>query len=480
MFFRKYRYGYPFFSAVLNPVEIVGALEPINYLEEKKKWLNSPGKTYNPQFIYDETGIRHSLHLAKKLRRSIDNIVDLYIRSSDWRSILTSELLLYQREDLDAIIPFLESFAKGMVPDSTLADKTVSRLFGAPTQSELDVIAELAIKEESHRDIILKYLIGENERSIYSKTKLETVLRDYFHDFKGILTPAEFDALSCKRISIDQIVEITKTLAEHIDQHMKSGNISIQINLCKETDVFGVCRHALSSSHYIFEVPKIDGYFAGDFVLQVFAHELNSHLRAHISTGELAKKLPNHFQPYIVSRNQRMLVQEGFASLNGETVLDEKHSMVFEPMLVLGAAYAKAGHNFAETVHHIYETYKIDPDVDNFSLHNDIWSYSQIFNGIADTSAHGNYAFPWKQVYMIGPLRTLREICRKDDNYFEDPLSMMRYSELPLKLIRIINHIENDLKQKLAPDPFEAWDYAHPDPAVRDITEFTKQLLLDL
>jgi hypothetical protein len=56
----------------------------------------------------------------------------------------------------------------------------------------------------------------------------------------------------------------------------------------------------------------------------------------------------------------------------------------------------------------------------------------------------------------------------------------MRYSELPLPLIRNINHIEHDLGEKLAPDPFEIWDFAHPNPDVPDITAYAKQLLLDL
>ena len=480
MFFRKYRQDYHFFSSVINPVEIVGNLEPINYLEEKEKWLSSPGKSYNPQFIYNEVGLRRHLNQTKKLRQYLDSVIDLYIHSSDWRCILTSELLVSQREDLDVTIPFLEAFVRGKIPSQSLAEKTTSHLFGAPTTSELDVIAELAIKKEPSRDILLKYLIGENERSIYSKTRLEAIIRDYYHDFKGSLTPTEFDTLSHKGVSVDQIVEITQTLIEYIDQHAVCGNTRVQINLCKETDVFGVCRHSLDPSRIIFEVPKVDYCFSADYILQVFAHEFNSHLRAISSTRELAKQLPLHFQPMLISRNQRMLAQEGFASLNGESVLDEKYSLVFQPMLVLCAAYAEKGHNFAETVRFIYDTYDIDPDSDNFSLHNDIWSYAQVFNGITDTSAHGNYVFPHKQVYMIGPLRTLRELCRKDSHYFEDPLSLMRYSELPLGIIRNINHIEYDLKEKLAPDPFEIWDYANPHPEVPDITGYVKQLLLDL
>lgn len=480
MFFRKYRQDFNFFSTVIQPIEIVGHLEPLNYFEEKEKWLKSPGKTYNPQFTYSEIGIRRNLYLAKKLRHSIDGITNLYLESADWRSILTSQLLTYQREDLDATIPFLEAIVKGKIPNPDIADKTVGRLFGRPTQSELDVLSELTYKRSHPKDVILEHLIGENERHIYSRTKLESIVHTFCHDFEGILTPEENDILIHKKVTTEQAIELTQQILAYIDEHTTCGEAHVKINYGDKIENFGVTRNSLKASSVIFEIPSVDSGYSADYVLQTFAHELNSHLRAIVSTAELTKKLPIHFQTILISRNQRMLAQEGFATLNGDAVIEASQANVVEPMLVLAATYASEGHNFAETVHFIYDTYDIDPDDPNETLQSDIWTIAQFFDGIKDTSAHSGYTFPWRQVYAIGPLRTLRELCRKDENRFEDPLSMMRYSELPFPLIRNINHIEYDLREKLAPDPFEHWDFANPNPDTLDITGYTKQLLLDL
>jgi hypothetical protein len=128
----------------------------------------------------------------------------------------------------------------------------------------------------------------------------------------------------------------------------------------------------------------------------------------------------------------------------------------------------------------MYDVCCIDPDMDHRPTHRVFWTILQSFFGMKDTSAHVGYSFPYQQIYTLGAFRTLKELTRIDKNYFEDPLSLMRYSELPLNMIRRINHIEHDLGHKLAPDPFECWDFANPNPSIPTPTVYAKQLLLAL
>lgn len=468
-----------FYQAANKPIDIVNLLEPVNYMEEKEKWFKSPGKSYNPRFIYNELNLRASLYLAKKLRHELRGITEKYATSSDWRSILTSQLLISQSRDLDATIPFLEAIVKGKIPSHELAQKTSDQLFGVPTKSELAVVAAIA-NGAGAKKAILDHLIGDSERSAYSRTKLERIVHTLCHDFEGILTPEEFETLSQKAVTPQQASEIAARVFDHIIKHVKSGEAHIQIEMYDNIDSFAIARNPFNQSRLVLEIPANKNVFSADYVLQCYAHEINSHLRNITSTYELIKDMPFHFQTNLIARTQRLLAQEGFATLNGESVIADSDSIFLDPLVYEVPTYAAEGHSFSEIVRYIYEYYDIDPDIDYFSLHNDVWGLAQVFNGLKDTSSHCGYTFPWRQVYLFGPLRTLRELCRKDDNYFEDPLSLMRYSELPFDIIRNINHIEYDLKQKLAPDPFEIWDYANPNPSVQDIPSLLKQLLLDL
>lgn len=468
-----------FYKAAKNPIDLVELLEPVNYMEERAKWLQSPGKSYNPQFIYNEVKLRASLYLAKKLRHELKGITEKYVTSSDWRSILTSQLLVSQCRDLDVTIPFLEAIVKGKTPSRDFAEKAADQLFGVPTESELLVINELANGADI-KDAILGQLIGDTERSVYSKTKLETLVRTLCHNFEGILTHDEFKILSHKTVTPQQTSVIAEKVFEHIAKHIVGGEAHLSIDMFDDIDTFGIARNPFKQSIISLEIPTVTEVLSADYVLQCLSHEINSHLRVIISTSELIKDMPFHFQTNLVTRTQRMLAQEGFATLNGDSVIANSDSILLDPLQYMAPTFALAGHNFAEVVQFIYEFYDIDPDIKFDSLHYDVWSLAQVFNGIKDTSSHGGYTFPYRQVYLLGPLRTLRELCRKDNNYFEDPLSMMRYSELPFDIIRNINHIEYDLKQKLAPDPFEIWDFANPNPSIQDIPNLLKQLLLDL
>lgn len=470
--------GY-FYKAAVNPIDIVNLLEPVNYMEEKAKWLKSPGKKYNPQFIYNEVNLRASLYLAKKLRHELDATIAKYIQSTNWQSILTSQLLVSQHHDLDVTIPFLEAIVRGKIPKRDLAKTTTDQLFGIPNDSELSVINELA-SGTSAKEAILQYLIKETERSAYSKTRLETLVHTLCHDFEGILTPEEDDILSHKTVTPSQAADITIETIKYLAKYIVGGEAHIEVNMVDDSDTFAIARNPIKQARLAFEIPAHQDCFAADYILQCYSHEINSHLRVIISTSELIKDMPFHFQTNLITRSQRMLAQEGFASLNGDTVIADSRSRVFDPLHYILPAYAAEGHNFAEIVQQIYEYYDIDPDLDYENLHNDVWCVAQIFDGLKDTSSHCGYTFPWRQVYLLGPLRTLRELSRKDNNLFEDPLSMMRYSELPFEMIRNINHIEHDLGKKLAPDPFACWDFANSHPKVPSPTDYIKQLLLDL
>ncbi|MBR0134543.1 hypothetical protein IJM16_04790 [Candidatus Saccharibacteria bacterium] len=56
-----------FLSVTSEHIDILGLFTPLNQQIEMQKWLSSPGKIYNPQFIYDESIIRANLNQAKQL-----------------------------------------------------------------------------------------------------------------------------------------------------------------------------------------------------------------------------------------------------------------------------------------------------------------------------------------------------------------------------------------------------------------------------
>ena len=117
MFFRKYRDNLTYFDITLDPIDIVGLFTPENWEEEMEKWLASPKKSYNPQFIYDESAIYTALIRAKKYRKVLPRIIQYYEGSSDWRAVLTHDLLTSQLADFDATISLLSAFMKSDVID---------------------------------------------------------------------------------------------------------------------------------------------------------------------------------------------------------------------------------------------------------------------------------------------------------------------------------------------------------------------------
>ncbi len=484
MFFRKYRDNLAFFSLAFDPIDVVGLFTPENWEEEMEKWLASPKKSYNPQFVYDEPAIYEALIRAKRYRKALPRIARYYEGSSDWRAILTHDLLTDQIADFDATISLLSAFTKSDVIDHDCAEKASNRLFGEVTKDEWNIAVELTYNHPA-TEVFRKYLIGENEQDSSKRTRLDYVMKNFFYDFKGILTEEETTILQNKVLNEDQACHIIEQSVRYLHDHSgEDSETHIRVIQDNSLDHFGIIPVFSRPFNYDLVIPffhKVpDGEMTASSLLQVIAHEINTHLRVMISSEMLTRRISPHFYPNALARSQCKLAQEGFATLNGDACLEETDGDVFESMAIIIPDYIRKGHNFAETAKYLYDLYGLDPDMDFRPTHRIIWTILQSFYGIRDTSSHAGYCLARHQVYILGAIRTLKEIIRNDPNYYEDPLSMMRYSELPLKMIRTINHIEHDLGKKLAPDPFEIWDFANFNPSIPNTTEYCKQLLLNL
>ena len=483
MFFQKTRQNQHFFDLVFNPIDILGFFKPLNWEEEMEKWLVSPGKTYNPQFVYDDAAICTALIRAKKLRKVLPKIAECYADSSDWRAMLTHDLLVSQCADFDATISLLDAFVNKEVIDHDCAEKASNQLFGEVTKDEYNLAVRLVY--EPAAEVLKSYLISEKERHIFDQAKLESIIHGFLHDFKGHLTEDEAEILRNKDVSEEQVGIILEKTARYMFDH-SAGDTEIHVRLLKVEDLdhFGILPMSAEPFHYDICMPYIhkipERRLSALNMMQVVAHELNTHLRVMISTDTLINQVSPHFRPGILMRTQRSLPLEGFATLNGDAYLENGEGDVLESMTIVVPDYVKQGHNFAETAKFIYDIYDLDPDMDFYEYHRIIWTILQSFFGSKDTSAHTGYSFPYHQVYILGAMRTLKEMARINQHNFEEPLSLMRYSELPLSTLRTINHIEHDLKQKLVPDPFEAWNFANLNPDILDPADYAKQLLLDL
>ena len=483
MFFQKYRDNLNFFDVTANPIDVLGLFKPENQEEEMEKWLASPKKSYNPQFVYDEAAIYEALIRAKKLRKALPRIARYYEGSPDWRAILTYDLLTEQIADLDATIALLDAFTTSDVIEHDCAEKATNRLFGEVSRDEYNIAVDLIC--DSATEIFKKKLIHDSERHLYDQSKLESIIHDYLFDFNGVVTDAENEILQNKTVDEEQTAKILEQVIKYMFEH-STGQSEIHIKLVtvERTDHFGIMPVALRPFSYDIAMPLFrktpEGKLTASNILQVVAHEINTHLRVMISSEVLTERISPHFRPNLLNRSMRNLSQEGFATLNGDACLEETSGDVFEPLTIIVPDYVKQGHNFAETAKFIYDIYNLDPDMDHRPTHRIVWTILQSFFGCKDTSAHAGYSFPYHQVYPLGAIRILKELTRKDNNYFEDPLSLMRYSEFTLDMIRTINHIEHDLGQKLAPDPFEYWNFANFHPDAPNPTAYCKQLLLDL
>ena len=484
MFFQKVRDNLVYADFVADHIDILGLFTPMNIEEEMEKWLASPGKKYCPQFVYDEPAILQALNRAKKLRSALPRIAEYYADDSDWRALLTHDLLVSQYADVDATISLLRAFAKNGVIEHDCAETATNHLFGEVTKDEYNLAVRIVY--EPADQVLKEHLIGENERHLYSQEKLESIIHNYLHDFKGILTHDEFEALRSKDINKSQLEAVLEEVARYLIDHGAGEQlISVRLLNVLMTDHFGILSRAPLPFHYEISIPydlrKLhDGKLSACNLLQVIAHEINSHLRVMISTEMLTSQISPHFHHNLIMRNPCNLSQEGFAVLNGESCIEEIDGDMFEPLTIVIPDYVRAGHNFTEAAEHLYAVCDIDPDMDYRPIHRVFWTILQSFFGMKDTSAHVGYSFPYHQIYTLGAFRTLKELVRVDQNYFEDPLSLMRYSELPLNMMRRINHIEHDLGRKLAPDPFELWDFANFHPDIPTPTDYAKQLLLAL
>ncbi len=472
-----------FLNVASDHIDILGLFTPLNQQVEMQKWLSSPGKTYNPQFVYDESIIRANLNRAKKLRKSLPKITERYASSSDWRSILTYDFLTSLRTDLDATISLLDALRKNSAIEHDFALKATNQLFGEVTKDEYNLAVDLAYQPAL--DVFQAHLPNSKDRYSFSPDKFETVLHNYLHDFNGRLSESEAAILRGKQISEKQIDLILEQVMTYMFSH-SDGEESVQIILQKvsDTDHFGIMPHPLETFTYEIHKPFVanmpDGKLDALTFLQIIAHEINTHLRVMISTETLTRSASPYFLPGILMRGQRSLSIEGFAVLNGDAYLENSEGDVLEALTIIVPDYIRQGHNFAETAKYIYEIYDLDPDINDPAIHHTVWTILQSFIGARDTSAHSGYAFPYHQVYLLGVMRILKELSRVDKNTFEDPLSLMRYSELPLDMLNTINHIEHDLGEKLVKDPFEIWDFANFNPSIPDPASYAKQLLLEL
>ncbi len=469
-----FRNEWHFAMAGAKPPDLVGALTPLNLHEEFEKWLASKDKSYNPQFVYDEALIRKTWKSAVRLITTLANLAREYMQYDDWQAELTLDLLVGQVEDLLATIEILEAFVKGKELDKL--DLSIHRLFGAPTMKELELSTTMTYERSGA--FLVEKLIDDDETGEFSREKLKELTNGFLHEFKGILTNEENDTLTQKVVKTGQVAEILQKVVHYMSDNSELEELHVQLFVSEWADRFGVAPATVEAKLFNIEMPTEDLF--ADQLLQTVAHELNTHLRVMISTAKLQKEISPHFRPSMVVRTQRAMAQEGFATLNGESCIDDAFCNWFEPMLLLAPYYAKQGHNFAETTQFIYETYNIDPSLEDPAIHRDIWTLMQMFYGLRDTSKCVGYVLPWMQVYYLGPMRTLKELARVDDEQFEEPLSLMRYSELPLEFIPKINRLEKQLGQKLAFDPFEGWDFANLQPNVPTPTEYCKHLLLEL
>ena len=460
----------------LRPPDLVGALTPVNLHEEFERWMSSKDKSYNPRFLYDEKAIRKTYKSAVRLITTLAHLAEEYMQYDDWQAELTTELLVSQVEDLLATIENLEPIVKRRDLPIEKLNRAMERLFGKPTVRELDLSAKMTYKRKE--SMLVDDLIGEDERDQFSLEKLKVIVEGFLRNFKGILTTEENDKLTEKIVKEEQTVEIFRKVLRYISEESELKELHVRLCVADEIDRFGVAPLTAEVKAFRVDVPTEDLF--ADQLLQAVAHELNTHLRVMASTAKLQDAVSPYFRPSMVARTQRALAQEGFATLNGDSCIDDAFCCWFEPMLLLTPTYARQGHNFAEAARFVYETYNIDPSCEDNGIHRDIWTLSQIFYGIEDTSVRDGYTLPWMQVYFLGSLRTLKELARVDGEQFEEPLSLMRYSELPLEFIPKINRLEKQLGQKLTSDPFEKWDFANLKPEVMTPTEYCKHLLLEL
>ncbi len=460
-----------------QPPDLVDALTPVNLHEEFEKWLVSKDKSYSPQFLYDEKLIRKTYKSAVRLIMVLAHLAEEYLKYDDWQAELTLDLLVTQVEDLNATIEILEAVLKDEGMDKL--EVPVYRLFGKPTLKELDLSTKLTYERSGA--ILLDNLIDDDEQGQFSREKLREIATGFLHDFKGILTQEEGDKLTEKRLNTEQIADVLERVVQYISDHSELDELHVRLYISEYADRFGVAPAGVEAKMFNIEMPTEDLF--ADQLLQTVAHELNTHLRVMISTAKLQDVISPYFRPSMTVRTQRGMTQEGFATLNGESCIDDAFCCWFEPMLMLAPYFVKQGHNFAETVRFIYESYDIDPSRDDPAMHRDIWTLMQMFYGLGDTSKPEGYVLPWMQVYFLGPIRTLKELTRVETaqfGQFEEPLSLMRYSELPLEFIPKINHLEKQLGHKLAFDPFARWDFANLKPDVITPTEYCKHLLLDI
>lgn len=456
--------------------DVLVALTPLNAREEYKKWLASNDKTYNPQFVYDEKVIQKTLKDTKQLIMPLARLAKEYMQRDDWQAELTTDLLVSQVEDLMATETILRAFLSRKKVKAEEFDKAVYRLFGRATNHELDLLESYVYGRDINH--LVANLIDDNEAKDFSKAKLAEITTGFLRNLEGILTEDEEEILSEKYVTTEQTLKVFSESIRYLASYSTLDEMRITLCLNERAYHFGVAPRSIELDEFIVDIPK-EGVYA-DYLLQAVAHEINSHLRVMINSSRLQRKISPYFRPTIVTRTQRALAQEGFATLNGEACLGQALCGWFEPLIFLAPYYTKEEHNFAETVKFVYELFDIDPNSDDIMLHHDIWTMMRFFFGTADTSRHDVLVLPSDQVYLLGVFRVLKELARVDGEQFEEPLSLMRYSELPLEFIPKINRLEKQLGQKLTSDPFEKWDFANLKPEVMTPTEYCKHLLLEL
>lgn len=462
-----------FRQAIKFPISVQHALVPQNLTKERVRWMLN--KAYNPQFVYDTGLLEQEIRRAEELRACLSHFYVEHCQKQTYADRFISTELSLQLEVLkDSATLLRRVLLNQLSADSGALDfpnsrHAIARVFCLPTPHELK-LAEM-LRTDCYDNVITEHLFDDDESS-YDQTALVTLIERFLHDFGGNTDHPEINALRAKTFNWQDITDVCTTFLTYYCEMAKVPTPKLKFVHNYGLRKFGIQFEELSYKLNL-TVPA-DMAFDGFQLLGALAHEL-AHIHSSLTTGLMTKNLfPEHFSANLIANGPWRLPDEGFAKLS-ETSLCGEIGLA-EPHYTLAAFYASQGHNFAETAEYLYDRVRRTPGQDSL-LDAHVWETLNCFFGQTDTSGHSGFITPKDSYYFLGPLRVLRFLCDKGHIWYDEPLKLMRFSNLDFSLIKLIN--KHELSERERFDPLGFWSLGHTPSGSLDPLQILKHILLE-